>query len=489
MKKILLVCVCALFCFTAFSQNKTTVTAEELQDLNLASAANVQLAMSNPDYMVTAGDIYALAYAAGSTAIRYTILVDSTYKIRVSNLGIVDATGKSFLEVKKQVEDIVSKNYPMSGVQFSLTTPSSFRVVIKGEVKETAEKSAWALTRLSDVLTDCFTNYSSIRNITVTSSNGKIKTYDLFKAQRDGNMKEDPYLRPGDVISVKKATRIVSLRGDVLRSGTYQLVDGENIKDLFEYYGNGLPVYADDSRVQITRYDDESDKDGRKFYIDYSKDKAFELCNLDDVYVPSYRSLKPVMFMEGAIGSEEGVELDASTKRTIQFEKGTKYDDIIKRYGSYFTATSDISNAYIIRDAEIIPIDLSKILYDASYTSNLLIEPYDTLRIPFKQYFVSVAGSVVAPGRYPYIPDRTWEYYIGLAGGFIKTQNNKDSIKIVDINGNQLTKSDIITPETTITAETNSGLYFFNLYAPVVTTVLTLISTTLSILAVTGVFK
>ena len=44
---------------------------------------------------------------------------NSTYKIRVSNLGIVDASGKTFLELKKQVEDIVSKNYPMSGGIFN----------------------------------------------------------------------------------------------------------------------------------------------------------------------------------------------------------------------------------------------------------------------------------------------------------------------------------------------------------------------------------
>ena len=128
-------------------------------------------------------------------------------------------------------------------------------------------------------------------------------------------------------------------------------------------------------------------------------------------------------------------------------------------------------------------------LYDVSFYADEAVLPYDTLIIPFKQYFVSVSGAVHNPGRYPYIPDRTYDYYIGLAGGFIKTQNNHDAIKIVDINGNQLSKTDIITPETTITAETNSGLYYFNLYAPVVTTVLTLISTTLSILAVTGVFK
>lgn len=489
MKKFLLFCVCTFFCITTFAQTKTTASVEDLQKLDLSSAANVQLAMSNADYRVTAGDIYALAYAAGSTAVRYTILVDSTYKIRVSNLGIVDASGKTFLELKKQVEDIVSKNYPMSGVQFSLTTPSSFSVTIKGEVLETVEKKAWALTRLSEVLKDCYTNYSSDRNIIITSSNGKIKSYDLFKAIRDGNLKEDPYLRPGDVISVKRADRIITLRGEVMRPGKYIPVEGENIKELLEYYGDGLPVYADQTRIQITRFDSKSDKEGMKIYLDYTKDKDFELCNFDEINVPSYKSLKPVMFMEGAIGSEEGTNLDVSTKKTIQFETGTKYDDIIRRYGAFFTAVSDISNAYIIRDTQIIPVDVSKILYDSSYDSNLLIEPYDTLRIPFKQYFVSVAGSVVAPGRYPYIPDRTWEYYIGLAGGFIKTQNNHDAIKIVDINGKELSKTDIITPETTITAETNSGLYYFNLYAPVVTTVLTLISTTLSILAVTGVFK
>ena len=489
MKKFLLVCVCSFFCITTFAQAKTTATAEELQKLDLSAAANVQLAMSNADYRVTAGDIYALAYAAGSSAVRYTILVDSTYKIRVSNLGIVDASGKTFLELKKQVEDIVSKNYPMSGVQFSLTTPSTFSVAIKGEVLETVEKKAWALTRLSEVLDGCYTKYSSTRNIMITSANGKIKTYDLFKAARDGNLKEDPYLRPGDVISVKRADRLVTLRGEVMRADTYQLVEGENIKELLEYYGDGLPVYADQTRIQITRFDSQADREGIKIYLDYSKDKDFALCNFDEVNVPSYKSLKPVMFMEGAIGSEEGTNLDASTKKTIQFETGTKYEDIIRRYGSFFTAVSDISNAYIIRDAQIIPIDVSKILYDSSYNSNLFIEPYDTLRIPFKQYFVSVAGSVVAPGRYPYIPDRTWDYYIGLAGGFNKEKNRFDTVTIVDINGNELSKNDIITPETTITAATNSGLYYFNQYAPVVTTVLSLVSTTLSILAVTGVLK
>ena len=489
--------IAVLLCSTyLFSQNKTASQFKDNTDDSslsqlalLQNVADVQAAMSTPDYLVTAGDVYSLGYAAGSNAVKYTILVDSTYKVRVSNLAVIDATGKTFLELKKQVEDIVTKNYPMSGVQFALTTPSSFKVVVKGEVKQTQEIKAWALTRLSDVLTGCYTDHSSLRNICVTSSNGKIKYYDLFKAIRDGDLKENPYVRPGDVIAVKKAERIVKVDGAVSRTGEYQLLSDDNIKELLDYYAGGTELFANLSRIEITRYADSKYREGQKIYLDFESDKKFALLDGDEIFVPSYKDLKPVLFLEGAIGSDEGVTLDASTKLRVQFETGTDYDYIIRSKADYFTAVSDIENAYIIRDSQIIPIDVSKILYDSSYKSGLLVEPFDTLRIPFKQYFVSVAGSVVTPGRYPYIPDRTWDYYIGLAGGFIKTQNKNDTVKIIDINGKELSKNDIITPETTITAATNSGLYYFNIWAPVVTTILSIISTTLSILAVSGVFK
>lgn len=489
MKKTVFFAAVFLCCSLIFAQ-KTTTNDNTIENLEaLRNVADVQSAMSNPEYRVTAGDVYTLAYAAGSSSVKYPILVDSTYKIRVSNLGVVDASGKTFLELKKQVEDIVTKNYPMSGVQFVLTTPSTFKVIVKGEVEQTQEVKAWALTRLSEVVLDFVTYRSSLYNICVTSSNGKIKTYDLFKALREGDMNENPYVRPGDVISIKKAERIVNVKGAIQRKGDYQLKTGENIKSLLNYYGNGLELYADVTRIEVTRYADKDYRVGQKIYVDLEKEKDFDLLDGDEVFIPSYKELKPVIFLEGAIGSDEGVALEASTQMRVQFEPGTNYTILIRKYASYFTAVSDIENSYIIRNDQIIPIDVNKILYDSTYKTDLMVEPYDTLRIPFKQYFVSVAGSVVAPGRYPYIPDRTWDYYIGLAGGFNKEKNKNNAIKIVDINGNELSKSDIITPETTITAATNSGLYYFNQYAQAITTVLSIVSVTLSIMAATGVLK
>jgi hypothetical protein len=49
--------------------------------------------------------------------------------------------------------------------------------------------------------------------------------------------------------------------------------------------------------------------------------------------------------------------------------------------------------------------------------------------------------------------------------------------------GKRMKKTDNITPETVITAGTNHALYYFNQYAPVITTVLTIVTTTISILA------
>jgi hypothetical protein len=152
---------------------------------------------------------------------------------------------------------------------------------------------------------------------------------------------------------------------------------------------------------------------------------------------------------------------------------------------------SDTENAYIIRrtggEAQIITLNLNYMLYDSSYYSDQFVQNYDTLMIPFKQYFINVAGAVQIPGRYPYIPDRSWEYYIGLAGGFDESKNSFEKITIVDIDGNKLEKTDAITPECTITAETNDWSFYISKYTPLVTSILTLVSTVLSIFAITQV--
>jgi protein involved in polysaccharide export with SLBB domain len=346
-----------------------------------------------------------------------------------------------------------------------------------------------ASTLITGTLT---TDYTSIRDISIKSSNGQVRVYDLFKAYR-GDPSQDPYLRPGDVITFNRVKRTVTITGAIERPGTYQLLDGENIKELIEFYGSNFTPVADPSRVEMIRVTNSKDIAGDKIFLTVNDlENNFVLEDFDTITVPVISQLQPVMFVEGAVFDRlrmlndmgQSIESDlvvSSNRLRVQFNKGETYASLVRRNITWFAAASDTQNAYIIRRGEHIPINLNPMLYDASYRGEVFVEENDVLIIPFRQYFVTVAGAVVNPGRYPYIPDREWDYYIALAGGFLIGRNAREVVKITDINGKQLKKTDAITPETIITASTNHGLYYFNQYAPLFTTILSVVISGLSI--------
>ena len=220
-KFILLICI---YFAVAFSLAAASNSDAEAEAKRLA-----QQAMANPDYRVLPGDIYQLGYTIGQTPVSYQIAVDASGIIRVSNLGSVNTNGKTFLAVKKQVEALVSQNYPLSVVQFVLTAPSAFTVTVKGEVSKTTEVKAWGLMRASHAITGLLTDFASNRYLSITSSSGKTTDYDLFQAIRFGNLAQDPYLSPGDVITIPRVKRRVTLLGAVERPGTYELADQADI--------------------------------------------------------------------------------------------------------------------------------------------------------------------------------------------------------------------------------------------------------------------
>ncbi len=497
LKAVALFCLMnAGFCFAqAFDtadlvNNESTNSSKSVVGKQANSLPDAQLAMSESSYPVTSGDVYTLAFAAGTTPVTYSIPVDSTYKIRIANLGVIDCKGLTYIQLKNQVSAIVQKNYPMGGVQFVLTSPATFRVTITGEVNSTVQKNAWALTRLSTFIRASFTSYSSSRNITIVSENGETNSYDLFLADRKGDLSQDPYLRPGDKIIVNRITRKVTVKGAVERPGVYELLDGENLKELINYYGNGLQALADLSRIELYRPLTDNHDAGEKLYLnEQSYNDNFKLLCYDEITVSTYQDLRPVVFVEGAVNTNTNTNLVASTRLPFRFNNGEDYAYFVRNHSDIFTNVSDLENAYIIRGDQTIPLNLKTMLYDDSYYAKIELQYNDVLLVPFKQFFVNVSGAVYSPGRYPYIPDRTWDYYIGLAGGFIKEKNTLDAITITDINGKKHKKSEFILPEMTIEAQANSGLYFFNQYAPVITTILSAISTSISVLAVTGVIN
>lgn len=233
-KLVFLICVCFAVLFSSFAAAESSSEAE--------AKRLAQQAMSNPDYRVLPGDIYQLGYTAGQAAVSYQIVVDSSGILRVSNLGSVNTNGKTFLAVKRQVEALVSQNYPLSVVQFVLASPSSFTVTVKGEVVKTTEVKAWGLMRVSQAVAGLLTDFASNRYLSITGSSGKTADYDLFKALRDGDLRQDPYLSPGDVITIPRIKRRITLSGAVERPGTYELAEQELLLILLPFTAADIPT-------------------------------------------------------------------------------------------------------------------------------------------------------------------------------------------------------------------------------------------------------
>ena len=283
----------------------TPVFAEDKEDKEKDSSFGIdtssiyQDVFSSPDYLVTPGDVYVLSYNAAGTAVKYTVIVDPSYKFRISNLGIIDAKGKTFLELKQEVEDIVSSNYPMSAVQMVLTIPSTFKVTAMGEVGAVTEMRVNGLTRVSSIVYATANGNASTRFVTVTDSEGNSNRYDLFQAFRFGDMDQNPYVRPNDVITLEKAERRVSIGGSVARPGTYELLNGENLKRLIDYYAEGFTDLADTENITLSRALTSSQKSTEVIYLsetDYGKD--YKLLNHDGVTVGSRTSLMRTVFVE-----------------------------------------------------------------------------------------------------------------------------------------------------------------------------------------------
>ncbi|HPN03569.1 MAG TPA: SLBB domain-containing protein, partial [Rectinema sp.] len=353
----------------------------------------------------------------------------------------------------------------------------SMYVFVTGEVTKSSWVGITGLTRLRDVVTPLLTRYSSIRDVKIKTTDGFEKSYDLFKADRYGDLSQDPFLRPGDEIRLSSLTNLATIQGEVKRPGTYQLLPGEGLKELVDLYADGFTEKANTSRLTLLHYLSDSSPVGEKLQFDYAKFPDIKLRLYDVVTVPSLQELLPVVWFEGAVGvSSTGSSPETSQRVAYNFVPGETVSQAALNNRKLFSAVSDLASGYIIHaDGSTTAIDLAKFIYDYDLTNDLPLKANDTIIVPFRQFFVSVSGAVRYPGRYPYIPKRTWEYYIGLAGGFDTDKNSGQKITIYDVKSHKVAIANReIQPEDNIVAESNSFTYNMMKISSIISTILSL---------------
>ena len=417
-------------------------------------------AISSTIYPVTPGDLILVSYTEGKSPMALSLQVDSSYQVVLPGLGVVDGAGRTFIEFSKAIKNLILTYLPFSVPRVSLSGTGSFTVTVRGEVTSTSEVPAWGLSRLSTVIGTA-TSYASSRKVSVIGADGVTMDYDLFKALRQGDLSQNPLVKSGDVITLLPAERIVTLAGEVVRPGIYQLLGGETLDQLLSGYGGGLLPSANVSEVLVQRAGSGAGNSLAVSRVDVNQKSNFLLEHLDEVRVMRLPADVGAVIVEGAIASggaaQTSSSLSSSGRLFYQFYPGETIKDLVTALADRFSSVSDLGSAYIQRGNTLIPINAQALISGKSDPQAALkLAEGDRFIIPFNQLLVTVAGGVLKPGVYPYIPDKKASYYITMAGGFDPAKNRNKDYAITGKNGEKIAEDAAVLPEYVVTVKMNT---------------------------------
>ena len=380
-----LILVLLLICFTATAQDgEVPVPGVIGAEPQAFFDSRTLLAVTNPDYLVSPGDVYTLSFNREQASVTQYLIVEPDLSVDLSIFGVESAANKTFIQFKQMVEQKVRTAYPKSLPRITIRSTGVFEVMLKGEVVQTGYKLAWGLTRLSEIVERSLTPYSSTRNIRIISASGRVRDYDLYRAFREGDKNQDPLVRPRDTILLSKYDRQITLSGEVERPGKFQLLSGEHLEKAIMSYGSGPTPAADLSRVELDQYNPTEKVDEIR-YIDVNDGfgETIVLNDGDSIYVPSKTELLPIIYFEGAIVPEGQ---NPQEKFVIYRQKQT-----MRKGETLYTALrnvvlspqADLPACYIKRKNETVFIDLDDYLYNYDPKKDVVLQPLDCIVIPY----------------------------------------------------------------------------------------------------------
>lgn len=433
----------------------------------------------NQDYPIIPGDTYQIAYMSnhrsenvntGSfsnfTQENLHFFIEADKSADLSIFGNINTRGLSFGELKVKIENIVRKAYPGSLPRLTIISTGTFPILVKGEVKNPGYANAWGFSRLSDLISDKLTKYSSLRDVEVINMEGKSITFDLFNAAIESDLTKNPRIKPGDTIILHRYNREVYVKGEVRHPGSFQLLDGESLSDVIEKYCGGFTKLADTANLHIIRLNTQKVETNTVYPEKDNGDLSkIGLLDMDMIEIPSLIEKLPLVFFEGALGMKVGSTSHISAKIPWLITENQRISTAIQNLpAGSITPVSDLEHSFIIRKGQDnnIPVNLNKIIYLHNYSDDKVLKEGDRIIIPMKLYTVYVGGSVDNPSAVPYIAGKTYLEYIQRAGGFNIDEHIGSNVSIFDKDGNKHGKDRIIQPEDRIFAPRNSPNYYFN---------------------------
>ena len=202
--------------------NRNELTFEP--NLNLPTPENYQIGPG--DNLII--DIY--GYAENT----YSLTVSPEGNIRVPHIGLVQISGLSIEEAKKNIRKKLSTVYTTiltneTFVSISLGNIRSIKIIMIGEVFRPGTYTLPSVATIFNALNVAGgpNDNGSFRNIKLIRNNKTIAKIDIYDFLSTGILKDNLSLQDQDIIKIEPYDKRIELEGEVKNVGLFEAIDGE----------------------------------------------------------------------------------------------------------------------------------------------------------------------------------------------------------------------------------------------------------------------
>jgi polysaccharide biosynthesis/export protein len=415
----------------------------------------------DPDrYVLGPGDELVLS-VLGRVSMSSRLRVDPEGILWIQDLGPLRVGGLTLRQARDRLIRMFGGASRGLEVYLGLTRLRRFTVYVDGEVRRPGTIEGAATMRASEAieLAGGLTPQGSRRAVVLRSPGDSLRSVDLVRFSRLGDLGANPTLLDGDHLFVPKRTRPVYLYGPVSYPGEYEYRAGDRLSELVRLAG-GFREEALLDQAQVLRFIDDRRSDTLAVdlgaIVGGSDDLALE--EGDRVYVPSRSEYhedrhvtvtgevaRPGVYplREGAervsdlLGSAGGLTETAARNGILvvragpsALERDPEFDRLSRLSRNEMTdAEYQVFRTKLAAAQHTFPVDYAGIANaerdggdgakrEAGVARDVRLRSGDVLFVDRISQSVRLAGEVRRPGLVAFEPGRRGAEYIRLAGGF-----------------------------------------------------------------------
>jgi protein involved in polysaccharide export with SLBB domain len=375
--------------------------------------------MATPKNYTIGPDDELLLNIYGANISQQNLKVGPEGTINVKYAGIVNVSGLTVDAVTAILKNRLTRYYPGLGsgqtkLQLTLGNIRSIRVILIGAIKKPGTYTLPSLTSVFNALyvSGGPAENGSFRKIELIRDNKVIETADLYDFLINGSQVTNVRLEDNDVIRVPFANLLVTLNGELNRTGIFELKPSETLEKALEYAG-GFKSQAFKGRItgsRITGFE--------RRIVDVPGDSLayFKPQNGDEFLVDSvinrYQNrvlVTGAVFKPGPYALEEGMTL----KQLINKAHGLR-EDVYNGRAIVVRTRPDLTRQYIA-------VDLKSVL--SGEEDGLFLIKEDSVHVASifdlkDTTTVTINGAIRKPGNYRYEEGLSLKSLILKADGF-----------------------------------------------------------------------